>query len=58
VARHAFLSGTRLTFVAATAAVLAAAIAARFPPAREEPSRAGPDLDQDAIALEVERLPP
>jgi EmrB/QacA subfamily drug resistance transporter len=60
VARHAFLSGTRLTFVAATIVVLAAAaIAARFLPAREEPSSvlAGPDLDQGAIALEVERLP-
>jgi hypothetical protein len=60
VARHAFLAGARLAFVVATLVVLAAAaVAARFLPAREAlPAPETPaDLDQGAIALEVERLP-
>jgi predicted MFS family arabinose efflux permease len=60
VARHAFLSGARLAFLVATLVVLAAAaVAARFLPAREAPPETVTpgDLDQEAIALEVERLP-
>jgi len=60
VARHAFLSGTRVAFLVAMVVVLgAAAVAARFLPAREAPPATvtPDDLDQEAMALEVERLP-
>ncbi len=60
IARHAFLSGTRLAFLVAMVVVLCAVfVAARFLPAHEAPATtASPrDLDQEAIALEVERLP-
>jgi EmrB/QacA subfamily drug resistance transporter len=60
VARHAFLAGTRLAFMVAMAFVLGAvAVAARFLPAHEAPapSATPTDLDEEARALEVERLP-
>jgi MFS family permease len=59
IARHAFLDGTRLAYLVAVVIVVgAAAVAARFLPARAAPlPHLGADADQEAIALEVERLP-
>jgi MFS family permease len=60
VARQAFLAGTRLAFLVASLTVVGAAVvAARYLPAHAAPPSAPTeaDLDQEAIALEVERLP-